>query len=63
VTGGKLAIEDVDILDGTPLFDIKPYVPAFDSYPDERSGWLEGCGEKVISTRSDGRFLNNSRDP
>jgi tRNA (adenine37-N6)-methyltransferase len=56
VKDGELAIEDVDILDGTPLLDIKPYVPAFDSYPDERSGWLSECDEKVGSVRSDGRF-------
>jgi tRNA-Thr(GGU) m(6)t(6)A37 methyltransferase TsaA len=54
----ELSIEDVDILDGTPLFDIKPYVPAFDSYPDERSGWLSGCDERLVSARSDGRFLD-----
>ncbi|MCX6689655.1 MAG: tRNA (N6-threonylcarbamoyladenosine(37)-N6)-methyltransferase TrmO [Methanoregula sp.] len=42
VNGCELIIEDVDILDGTPLFDIKPYSPAFDSYPDEKSGWLAG---------------------
>jgi tRNA (adenine37-N6)-methyltransferase len=56
VRDGELAIGDVDILDGTPLLDIKPYVPAFDSYPDERSGWLEGCDQRVTSARSDGRF-------
>ena len=56
VRGGVLAIEDVDILDGTPLLDIKPYVPAFDSFPDERSGWLSGCDGRVASARSDGRF-------
>ena len=59
VLEGELDIADVDILDGTPLLDIKPYVPAFDSFTDERSGWLDGCGERVITARSDGRF----RDP
>lgn len=63
VKGGELAIEDIDILDGTPLFDIKPYVSAFDSYPDERSGWLSGCGEKIASARSDGRFLDSPDGP
>jgi len=60
---GVLTIEDVDILDGTPLLDIKPYVPAFDSYPDERSGWLEGCEGRVTSARSDGRFQDPSGGP
>jgi tRNA-Thr(GGU) m(6)t(6)A37 methyltransferase TsaA len=38
VIGTTLVIEDADILDGTPLLDLKPYVPAFDSYPDAASG-------------------------
>jgi tRNA (adenine37-N6)-methyltransferase len=44
----------VDVLDRTPLLDIKPYVPAFDLRPDARSGWLEGKAEQ--DRRSDGRF-------
>jgi tRNA-Thr(GGU) m(6)t(6)A37 methyltransferase TsaA len=62
VRGGELVIGDVDILDGTPLFDVKPYVPAFDAYPDERSGWLSGCDERVAEARSDRRFLDRPRD-
>ena len=56
VDGATLTIEDVDILDGTPVVDIKPYVPAFDAYPDERSGWLAAAGEDPRTVRSDGRF-------
>lgn len=33
MVGTTLVVEDVDVLDGTPLLDLKPYVPAFDSYP------------------------------
>jgi len=62
VREGELLIEDVDILDGTPLLDIKPYVPAFDSYPDETSGWLTGRSAKVGSARSDARFRENPGD-
>ena len=54
--GSTLAVEDVDILDGTPLLDIKPYVPAFDSYPDATCGWLEKVAGNAQSFRSDGRF-------
>jgi tRNA (Thr-GGU) A37 N-methylase len=36
VEGNVITIEDVDILDGTPLLDIKPYVPAFDAHADAR---------------------------
>jgi tRNA-Thr(GGU) m(6)t(6)A37 methyltransferase TsaA len=56
IDGCVLSIEDVDVLDGTPLLDIKPYVPAFDAYPDERSGWLEPVAHKAQHTRSDDRF-------
>lgn len=40
VRGGVLYVEDVDILDGTPLLDIKPYVPELDCYPASKAGWL-----------------------
>jgi tRNA-Thr(GGU) m(6)t(6)A37 methyltransferase TsaA len=49
-------IENVDIIDGTPLLDIKPYVPEFDHYPADRVGWLEQAKGIVRSKRSDGRF-------
>jgi tRNA-Thr(GGU) m(6)t(6)A37 methyltransferase TsaA len=51
-----LHITNVDILDGTPLLDIKPYVPAFDTPTDVRSGWLESAGRAVSSHRADDRF-------
>ena len=51
-----LHIENVDILDGTPVLDIKPYVPEFDQPPADRVGWLEQPKGKVQSKRSDGRF-------
>jgi tRNA-Thr(GGU) m(6)t(6)A37 methyltransferase TsaA len=41
VAGLKLFVRDVDMLDGTPVLDIKPYVPYADAFPDSRSGWLE----------------------
>ena len=40
VRGNKLEISDVDIMDGTPLLDIKPFMPRFDNRPDAKSGWL-----------------------
>jgi tRNA (adenine37-N6)-methyltransferase len=51
-----LVIEDVDLLDGTPVLDLKPYVPAFDSRETERIGWFAGRIERVHTTRSDKRF-------
>lgn len=51
-----LHILDVDMLDGTPLLDIKPYVPTFDIRSDVRAGWLEQSQEKSTSRMSDQRF-------
>ena len=39
--GNVLEIEGVDMLDGTPLLDIKPYVPDFDARENVRVGWYE----------------------
>lgn len=39
--GGRLSVEGVDVLDNTPLLDIKPYVPDFDLRTDVRTGWYE----------------------
>ena len=55
-----LHIQDVDIIDGTPLLDIKPFVPAFDQREAERIGWLKGKVGKMNSARDDGRFAKNS---
>ncbi len=40
VRGNKLEISEVDIIDGTPLLDIKPFVPQFDNRAVAKSGWL-----------------------
>lgn len=55
IRGNILEIEDLDMLDGTPLLDIKPYTPRFDERKDTRSGWLES-NRDVEDMRSDGRF-------
>ena len=52
-----LAIGGVDILDGTPLLDIKPYVPGYDAFGQSRAGWLENC--RNGRTVADDRFASN----
>jgi len=42
VDGCILHVQGVDVLDGTPLLDIKPFVPAFDHREGARVGWLNG---------------------
>jgi tRNA-Thr(GGU) m(6)t(6)A37 methyltransferase TsaA len=56
IDGGMLYIQNVDILDGTPLLDIKPYVPEFDAQANVRTGWLEKAKKTVSNRKSDDRF-------
>jgi len=56
IDGGAIHIEDVDMVDGTPLLDIKPYVPAFDDLDSYRLGWLEGKTHRSGGTSADDRF-------
>ncbi len=51
-----LQVQDMDIVEGTPLLDIKPYVREFDVRDVERIGWLEKCVHKMPKTIDDGRF-------
>ena len=57
IEGEILHIRDVDIVDGTPLLDIKPYVPEFEERGKVRIGWLERRVKKLHRTRDDGRFV------
>jgi tRNA (adenine37-N6)-methyltransferase len=54
VAGGRLQVSGLDILDQTPLLDIKPYVPAFDCFEARRIGWLAGKGVQPVM--ADSRF-------
>jgi len=49
--GNLLHIADVDILDGTPLLDIKPFSPRFDERKGTRSGWLGKVDEETAWRR------------
>jgi len=57
VDGNVLHIKNVDIVDGTPLLDIKPYVPEFDVHDVKKIGWLEKNVHKLPETKDDGRFI------
>jgi tRNA-Thr(GGU) m(6)t(6)A37 methyltransferase TsaA len=56
VEGNVLRVRDLDLVEGTPVLDIKPYVPAFDEGEEVRFGWLEGRLDRLRATRDDGRF-------
>ena len=51
-----LYIQDVDIVDGAPLLDIKPYVPKFDQRKTARIGWLKNNIKRIPIISDDGRF-------
>ena len=51
-----LHVCNIDILDGTPLLDIKPYVPQFDRPQKVRTGWIAKSKDKVSTKKSDDRF-------
>jgi len=55
----RLHVEDIDVVDGTPLLDIKPYVPEFDVRKADRIGWLEATRTKAEKTSSDARFARD----
>ncbi len=54
VRDATLVVEGVDMLDGSPLLDIKPYVPLFDAHPDARAGWFDGTPSE--RTHADNRY-------
>ncbi|MFW6098244.1 MAG: tRNA (N6-threonylcarbamoyladenosine(37)-N6)-methyltransferase TrmO [Chloroflexota bacterium] len=54
--GATLHVANIDVIDGTPLLDIKPYVPQFDAAKVTRLGWLEESEDDVKSKRADNRF-------
>jgi tRNA-Thr(GGU) m(6)t(6)A37 methyltransferase TsaA len=41
IEGTKLHVRGVDLLDGTPILDLKPYIPYADAFPDARAGWID----------------------
>ena len=57
VQGCVIQVADVDIVDGTPLLDLKPYVPEFDVRKTERIGWLSKAKRRVRDVRADERFI------
>lgn len=57
VEGNVLYVLDIDVLDRTPLLDIKPFVPAFDGADKVTIGWIEQARQEIEGKRSDDRFL------
>ena len=61
VEAGSLVVAGLDLLDGTPVLDVKPYVPLFDAPTSPVSaGWFEDRAELIFERTSDGRFEQRS---
>lgn len=56
IDGLKIYVKGFDLLDGSPIYDIKPYLPYADAFPGAKIGWLEGISE----TRHDVRFSDHA---
>ncbi len=56
VTDSSVMLECIDVLDQTPVIDIKPYVADFDRCNADRFGWFEGKSGNAVHHRSDERF-------
>jgi tRNA (adenine37-N6)-methyltransferase len=64
IKGNNLEIEDVDVLDQTPLLDIKPFVPKFDHRDVQSTGWFAKGALKASVIRADRRFIDQTgNDP
>ncbi len=57
VSNSQLTVSGIDVVDRTPLLDIKPFVPAFDVPEDVKTGWIDGSTSSVQSEQADDRFL------
>jgi tRNA (adenine37-N6)-methyltransferase len=56
INENTLAIQGIDILDNTPLIDIKPYIPEFDQVHADKIGWISSKIEGMDMAHDDGRF-------
>ncbi len=57
ITDNIITVKNVDVVDKTPLLDIKPYIRHFDAVPESSSGWMQAGKGEVIKKRSDDRFV------
>lgn len=54
IEGRELKLRGVDLLDGTPVLDIKPYVPYADAFPDSKAGWIDELDARVGRNQAPG---------
>ncbi len=57
ITDGNVTVNGIDVVDQTPLLDIKPFVPKFDVPSDTDTGWLTASKSTIQSKQADERFV------
>ncbi len=57
VEDSRVYVDQLDVLDRTPLLDLKPFIPAFEGGENIRTGWLKKESKKVEKKKSDNRFI------
>ncbi len=60
VAGRMLSVAECDLLDGTPILDIKPYVPAADAFPNARAGWVDAQPNAVWTVEASSAFAQQA---
>lgn len=61
IEGNNLFVKNIDVVDGTPLLDIKPFVRDFDGVKNPKFGWLENSAHLSKTTKADKRFNNDAK--
>ncbi len=56
IESNRLLVRNIDMLDGSPVLDIKPYIPKFDVFETTKNGWFDNHSHKVETQKDDGRF-------
>ena len=56
----RLVVDEADLLDGTPILDIKPYLPKADAFPDAACGWVESQNPDVWQVAESAHFHEQS---
>ncbi len=57
IEDARIQLEQVDVLDGTPLLDLKPFISTFEDAENIRTGWIANANKSVQDARADQRFL------
>ena len=61
VKGLELRVGNVDLLDGTPILDIKPYLPYAEAFPNAKAGWLDEIPENIFEVEWDAKTLEETQ--